>query len=970
MKLHQALRGFLIFFGLILAVAPTRAQVAYQLTSTPTFVIDTGRSEVLGEFRITATTTGPSIASTIEVFFQSVACDNDTTSGMSLTATGVFSGVASISSVNNAPVGCMVAFTVPGGLSPAAGKDYIELDGVRGRIDLSGIGDGGNVTAIVSASPSTSTLFTAPNAGVVGTVEPGLSVSASALNVAQGTSGNPTVTIIEGFNAAFVQNVTTITYGSPPPSNPRPLDGANANTQVRIVVSGLPSGVTIKWPATVNSSLGAYVPATSGSQLQLLAGATSTTATYEYACGNQGGSCDIIDESFAISPTVTAGNAAGLGTATVQATLFPNAGDTGTTSTTPPLPMQGKPRFVQKNLPSPPAPFLTVTAPGAVPVVSVGPSTLLFVEVVGSGLPASQNITLFNRGAAPLIINAIIASPPNFAETNNCPATLDAGFSCQISVAFNATAAGTVTGTVTIADNNQGLPGSQQSVSLKGVGITGVSVSPTTLNFGNQMVGTTSAPQTAKFSNSSTSTITFTAITANPPFAESNNCASTLTPGLSCTVNVTFEPTSVGLVNNSNLLIDFTVAGDTGTAALEVGLNGAGVPSTAAVTLSPAAVNFGNQVVRVASSPLTLTLSNSGASTLAITSIVASPSVFAQKNNCVASLAAGTSCQITLVFTPSALGAAAGEITITDNAVSSPQVVALTGTGVANHAVVGDDFDGDHKTDIAVWRPSTGEWWIIPSTSGGAVIDERWGTNGDIPVRGDFDGDGKTDIGIWRPSTGEWWIIPSSNPGALIYAQWGTNGDIPVPGDYDGDGKTDMAVWRPSTGEWWIIPSSNPGALIYAQWGTNGDIPVPGDYDGDGKTDMAVWRPSTGEWRIIPSSNPSTTIVVPWGTEGDIPVPGDYDGDGKTDMAVWRPSTGEWWIIPSSNPGALIYRQWGTNGDIPVPGDYDGDGKTDMAIWRPSTGIWWIIPSGNPGSPVAQPWGAPTDIPLNKPVGQ
>ena len=162
----------------------------------------------------------------------------------------------------------------------------------------------------------------------------------------------------------------------------------------------------------------------------------------------------------------------------------------------------------------------------------------------------------------------------------------------------------------------------------------------------------------------------------------------------------------------------------------------------------------------------------------------------------------------------------------------------------------------------------------------------------------DFDADRKTDITIWRPSNGYWYIIRSSD-GNITYTQWGAPNDIPVPGDYDGDGKTDIAVYRASTGAWWIKPSGAGSIYGVGFGGDPSDLPVPGDYDGDGKTDIAIYRASTGAWWIKPSGAGSIYGVGFGGDPSDLPVPGDYDGDGKTDIAVYRASTGAWWIKPS-----------------------------------------------------------------------
>jgi uncharacterized delta-60 repeat protein len=269
------------------------------------------------------------------------------------------------------------------------------------------------------------------------------------------------------------------------------------------------------------------------------------------------------------------------------------------------------------------------------------------------------------------------------------------------------------------------------------------------------------------------------------------------------------------------------------------------------------------------------------------------------------------------------------------------------------------DFDGDGRTDISVYRPSNGNWYVLNSSSDPSYSITNWGASTDIQTPADLDNDGKTDIAVYRPSTGEWFVVNSSDSSFTV-TNWGAVGDRPLAGDFDGDGRADISVYRPSEGTWYIFRSDGTGWDI-VQWGAADDIPVPAKYDSDNKTDIAVHRPSTGEWFVLPSMG--TGYAVNWGTSGDNPVAADYDGDGKGDIAVYRPSDGNWYILKSStNNSQADVISWGAATDIPVPGDYDGDGRADVAQFRPSTGDWFVLRSTS-GYDVVN-WGIATDKPV------
>jgi hypothetical protein len=113
-----------------------------------------------------------------------------------------------------------------------------------------------------------------------------------------------------------------------------------------------------------------------------------------------------------------------------------------------------------------------------------------------------------------------------------------------------------------------------------------------------------------------------------------------------------------------------------------------------------------------------------------------------------------------------------------------------------------------------------------------AAFDARFGSAGDLPLPGDYDGDGRQDLTVYRPSSGTWFWLKSSTANTdYAFVGWGLDaqGDVPVPGDYDGDGKWDPTVYRPAYGTWFILRSASAFTQYWGiGWGQPTDVPLGG----------------------------------------------------------------------------------------------------------------------------------------------
>src|SRR5580658_1373001 len=311
------------------------------------------------------------------------------------------------------------------------------------------------------------------------------------------------------------------------------------------------------------------------------------------------------------------------------------------------------------------------------PVFTLSPSPSSVSVTQGSS--ASSTITITPLNGFTGSVNLAASGLPNgvTAAFNPNPVTVNSPSTSTLTLTASGTAAtGTVTVTITGTSGSLA-PTTTISLTVNPL-VTGptVTVTPTSLAFPGTAEGATSAKKPVTLKNTGTVTLDITSITTSGDFGQVTStkpCGSTLAAGKSCTIDVTFTPTQVGALSGTLTLTD-----NSPSSPQTVALSGTG---TAQATLTPTSKMFPSEDVGVSSPAKVFTLANKQSVALTSIAISTTGDFSVSTTTCTTSLAAKSSCTISVVFTPTAEGARTGTLQASDSAVGSPQVSTLTGTG-------------------------------------------------------------------------------------------------------------------------------------------------------------------------------------------------------------------------------------------------------------------------------------------------
>jgi hypothetical protein len=328
---------------------------------------------------------------------------------------------------------------------------------------------------------------------------------------------------------------------------------------------------------------------------------------------------------------------------------------------------------------------IPLSGTGAMPGAKLSATSLSFGGWAVGVTSPSKSVNLTNTGKATLKITSVSASG-DFKQSNDCGSSLGAGKACTISVTFRPGALGSRTGKLTVKDDAST---GTQTASLSGNGVKlSVSVDPTTLNFRIERIHTTSVVRSATLTNKGPSKLIVSDISTSNGYSQTNTCGSSLSAGTSCTISVTFNPTTEGSYDGS-----VTIQDNAGTQ--HVSLTGIGGLPEFKANLKR--LTFHKQGVGTSSLPRVVKVTNVGTDKLFINKIRVKGD-FSQTNTCEPYVNPGITCVISVTFSPTRADARKGVLTI-DHELGVNKL-SLRGSGIPAIATQGTNPAGDRPEDL------------------------------------------------------------------------------------------------------------------------------------------------------------------------------------------------------------------------------------------------------------------------------
>jgi hypothetical protein len=344
-----------------------------------------------------------------------------------------------------------------------------------------------------------------------------------------------------------------------------------------------------------------------------------------------------------------------------------------------------------------------VTAPG----VTVSATSIDFGNVALNALSPPLSVTLMSTGSQPYQVvhvgdgtcyGGAICAGGSFTCTTTCaPGSYATGASCQFTATFQPTVLGAFSKTIAVCDNVTpynpfGTP--SISIALTGTGVTPppVSISPTFMDFGSQLLRIPGTPSTFTVINPGTVAASLGAPFTTEGFDILNStCGASLAPQSSCTVSVAFDPTNVGTING-------TLSVAASSAILALSAKGARLAKLAAAPLAtsqlrgigtvqavldlPGSIDFGAYTSGTPAIRRLVTLRNAGNAVLTLTGI-STTGPFVLGNGCPLNMQPGDSCTLTLDYSASDLGIHNGTLVVLSNANGGSRTIPLTADTVA-----------------------------------------------------------------------------------------------------------------------------------------------------------------------------------------------------------------------------------------------------------------------------------------------